>query len=144
VQLVETIAKRKLMPTEEVEIHLFEAKIQELKKIKKQMDEGDILIQGQILGTYNGYLCASCSSDPAKWNCCKCKKYFCMDCFSHEDEICEDCKPKCDACQENEDGIELKHCTSCEYNIYRKCDAQFFDGAEHLTCGDCLPEVDGG
>jgi hypothetical protein len=109
--------------------------------LKRKLDDGVLMEQGHIAGTYNGYICSICACSRAKWRCDKCKHYFCMDHMNNNDELCDNCDnclPKCDSCGSKTEDIELRTCTSCNFHLCRSCDETLF--LDKTVCLDCNPE----
>jgi hypothetical protein len=132
--IVTKIAKRPLEPDELDEIETFAEKISKTDEFMADIKSGKLLKQGKIPGSYNGYICAKCSYNRAKWDCPKCGKYYCLD--HQPNDLCSDCSPRCTACEKKKTESKLKFCPSCDYYLCVKCDSNFWE-TTNTICSEC-------
>jgi hypothetical protein len=135
--IVTKIAKRPLQEDELYLIETFATKIRKTDEFMADIESGKLLKQGQITGSYNGYICAKCSDNRAKWDCVKCKKFYCLD--HRPSDLCDECSPKCMACENFCTESELKFCSSCNYYLCVECDSDFWENKTTI-CSDCSPD----
>ncbi len=132
--IVTKIAKRQLDEDELYQIGTFETKIRKLDEFIKDSECGNLLKQGKIKGSYNGYICPICSNNRAKWDCKKCGHYYCLD-HIHA-QVCNDCHSHCMACVETKEESELKFCLNCRYYLCKECDPLLWTN-KIITCSEC-------
>ncbi len=79
-------------PTEEEskKIAEFQISINMYHKLQNDLDDGNLLKQGEIPGSINGYICHICSDVDACRVCKYCGHYFCNDHIVDTEE-CEGC-----------------------------------------------------